>query len=89
MKIESPFVFYPKLLAETIVKQAKWVSLYIHLRIIYKRVKRDPARFEYIDAALAPVTDHEEERELFRSEAAQGYLEKVHRIERVSRGEAA
>jgi hypothetical protein len=57
------------------------------MRLIYKRVKRDPARFEYMDIALEPVTDHEEERELFQSPAAQGYLEKVHEIERASRGE--
>ena len=88
MKIENPLVFYPKYVLETLVKQARWASLYIRLRIIYKRVKRDPARFEYMDTALEPVTDHEEERELFQSDAAQGYLDKVHRIERISRGEA-
>ncbi|MBK6750837.1 MAG: radical SAM protein [Acidobacteria bacterium] len=87
LKIENPLVFYPKYWLETLVKQLKWAILYIRLRIIYKRVKRDPARFDYMDAALEPVTDHEEERELFQSDAAQGYLEKVHRIERMSRGE--
>ena len=89
MSIENPLTFYPKYWIETLVKQIRWATLYIRLRIIYKRVKRDPARFEYMDAALEPVTDHEEERELFQSEAAQGYLDKVHRLERVSRGEAA
>ena len=89
MSIENPLTFYPKYWIETLVKQIRWATLYIRLRIIYKRVKLDPARFEYMDAALEPVTDHEEERELFQSEAAQGYLDKVHRLERVSRGEAA
>ena len=88
LKIENPLVFYPKYWLETLVKQLRWATLYIRLRIIYKRVKRDPARFDYMDAALEPVTDHEEERELFQSDAAQGYLEKVHRIERMSKGEA-
>ncbi len=45
-------------------------------------------RSDYMDAALEPVTDHEEERALFQSEAARGYLEKVHRIERIQRGVA-
>ncbi len=88
MKIESPIIFYPKYWLQTLFKQVRWAKLYIRLRIIYKRVKRDPGRFDYMDAALEPVTIHEEERELFQSDAAQVYLEKVHRIERMSRGEA-
>ena len=57
------------------------------MRLIYKRVKRDPKRLEYMDTALEAVTDHEEERELFHSEAAQSYLHKVHRNEQAARGE--
>lgn len=85
--IESPLVFYPKYVLETIAKQLKWISLYVRMRVIYKRVKRDPKRLEYMDIALEPVTDHEEERELFQSDAAQSYLNKVHRNEQISRGE--
>ncbi len=84
--IESPLVFYPKYLFETLFKQLKWISLYLRMRLIYKRVKRDPKRMEYMDLALEPVTDHEEERELFQSEAAQSYLHKVHRNEQITRG---
>jgi hypothetical protein len=42
-----------------------------------------------MDTALEPVTDHEEERELFQSEAARTYLDKVHHIEAVRRGASA
>ncbi|HVF30478.1 MAG TPA: radical SAM protein [Pyrinomonadaceae bacterium] len=87
-EIESTIVFYPKYIVETIAKQMRWLSLYIRMRLIYKRVKRDPKKLEYMDLALEPVTDHEEERELFQTEAAQSYLEKVHRNERIARGEA-
>ena len=87
MKLESPLAFYPKYFAETVAKQARWISLYLRMRLIYKRVKKDPTRFEYMDAALEPVTDHEEERELFQTDAARKYLETVHRNERISRGE--
>jgi hypothetical protein len=58
------------------------------MRLIYRRVKHDPKRFEYMDLALEPVTDHEEEREMFQSDAAKSYLEKVHRNEQITRGEA-
>jgi hypothetical protein len=84
--IENPLVFYPKYVLETLAKQLKWISLYVRMRLIYKRVKRDPKRLEYMDLALEPVTDHEEERELFQSEAAQSYLHKVHRNEQITRG---
>ncbi|MEP7148428.1 MAG: radical SAM protein, partial [Acidobacteriota bacterium] len=85
--IENPLVFYPKLFIETLAKQFKWISLYIRMRIIYKKVKRDPERFEYMDLALEPVTDNEEEREMFQSDAAKSYLDKVHRNEQLTRGE--
>lgn len=87
MGLESPLVFYPKFFAETIAKQFKWTSLFVRMRLIYLRVRRDPARSEYTDAALEPVTDHEEERELFQTNAARKYLETVHRNERITRGE--
>lgn len=85
-KIESPLVFYPKYFLETVGKQLKWISLYTRMRLIYKRVKQDPKRLEYMDLALEPVTDHEEEREMFQSKAAKSYLSKVHRNEHLARG---
>jgi radical SAM superfamily enzyme YgiQ (UPF0313 family) len=88
MKIENPLLFYPKYAAETLGKQFKWVSLYLRMRLIYKRVKRDPKRFEYMDLALEPVTDHEEDRELFQTESARKFLDTVHRNEKITRGEA-
>jgi radical SAM superfamily enzyme YgiQ (UPF0313 family) len=86
--IENPLFFYWKYFAETLTKQLKWISLYIRMRLIYKRVKRDPKRFEYMDLALEPVTDHEEDREMFQSDAAKSYLDTVHRNEKITRGEA-
>ena len=65
------------------------VSLYTRMRLIYLRIKRDPKRIEYMDIALEPVIDLEEERELFQSDAAQDYLGKVHRNEKITRGEFA
>ena len=85
---ESPLLFYPKYFAETLVKQFRWISLYLHLRMIYRRVKLDPQRLEYMDLALEPVTDDEvETRELFQTETAQNYLGKLQRLEKIRRGE--
>ncbi len=85
--LENPLIFYPKNIFETLWKQFRWIALYLRLRLVYRKVKLDPTRFEYMDTALEPVTDHEEERQLFQSDAAQGYLDKVRRNEKVSRGE--
>jgi radical SAM superfamily enzyme YgiQ (UPF0313 family) len=84
---ENPFIFYPKYFLESLSKQISWISLYLSLRMIYRKVRNDPDRFKYMDRALEPVNDHEEEREIFQSEAARSYLDKVHHIEAVQRGE--
>lgn len=72
-----------------LANQFQWISLYTRMRIIYRKVRKDPARFGYTDLSLESVTDHEEERELFQSTAAQTYLKKVHKIENISRGHSA
>ncbi len=72
---EPLWLFYPRYVAETVSKQLRWLSLYGRLRLIYRKIKRDPHRYEYMDLALTPVTEDEiETRELFQSEAAQVYV---------------
>ncbi|HSK73254.1 MAG TPA: hypothetical protein VK892_16260 [Pyrinomonadaceae bacterium] len=81
-------LFYPKTFLETLWKQIRWISLYLRLRLIYRKVKKDPKKSEYMDLSLEPIRDDETEtRELFQSEAAHKYLEKVHQIEKIRRGE--
>jgi hypothetical protein len=87
---ESPLVFYPKYLVETLWKQFRWISLYTWLHLIYRQIKRDPLRHEYMDLALTPVTDDETEtRELFQSEVAQAFVGKQRQLQKLRRGEAA
>ncbi|MGA2260971.1 MAG: radical SAM protein [Acidobacteriota bacterium] len=57
--LESAGLFYPKYLAQMAWKQIRWVSLYARLRLIYRKIKRDPQRLEYMDLALEPVADDE------------------------------
>ena len=90
LPLENPLIFYPKIYFETVWKQFRWISLYLRLRLIYLKIKRDPQRFDYMDLALEPVTDSETEtRELFQSEAAHNYLDKVRRNEKLRRGEVS
>jgi radical SAM superfamily enzyme YgiQ (UPF0313 family) len=87
MPVEGVAAFYSRYFIESLVKQFRWIALYSRMRLIYRRVKRDPAKLSYMDRALEPVTDHEEELEMFQSEAARSYLDKVHRNEAITRGE--
>ena len=64
--IEPRWSFYPKYLFESFVKLGRWFGTYAGLRLIYMKAKRDPKKYEYMDTALTPVTDHDaEELELF------------------------
>ncbi len=87
LPLENPVVFYPKYYAQMLWKQLRWIKLYTRMRLIYMRVRKDPARLEYMDLALEPVTDHEEEREMFQSDAAKNFVEKIHRNQKLTRGE--
>jgi hypothetical protein len=86
---ENPLVFYPRVALEMLAKQFKWISLYTHLRLIYRRVKHDPKKLEYMDTALTPVTDHDTDTlELFQSEEAQKFVNKIHQMDKIRHGEA-
>ena len=79
--------FYPKLIAETIAKQGKLALMVARMTLIYRRVTRDARRHDYMDAALAPVTEAElETGELFRSEAARAYLSQERRLQDIRAG---
>jgi radical SAM superfamily enzyme YgiQ (UPF0313 family) len=88
LPLEPVWRFYPGYLMETIAKQVRWASLYLRMRKIYRKVKRDPQRREYTDPALFPIADDETEaRELFQSDAAQAYVRQERRLEKIRRGE--
>jgi radical SAM superfamily enzyme YgiQ (UPF0313 family) len=84
---ESPLSFYPKYLAQTLWKQVRWFSLFLHCYSILKRVIKDPRRLEYSDTAIAPVAEDEaESMELFQTAEAHAYLVKIQQSERLRRG---
>jgi hypothetical protein len=84
LPLENPLRFYPKYFASMLGKQFRWISLYLRLRLIYRKVRRDPQRFEYMDLALEPVRDDETDtRELFQSETAQKYVIQIKQVEKM------
>ncbi len=86
---ESILAFYPRYWIESIVKIARWVALYARIRRRYLPIKHSPNRADYMDHAITPVTEDEENRELFQSEQAQAFVNQQHRLEKARQGEAA
>ena len=90
LPMESVWSFYPRYLAEVLRKTASWGWLYLRLRKIYLRVKSDPGRYQYTDAAITAVTDDEAEtHEMFQNVAAKAYVDQERRLEKIRHGVAA
>ena len=68
----------------------RWTTLYLRLRRIYLRIKRDPQRFAYTDLATRVMDDQETSAlELFGTEAAQAYASEQRRLKDVRNAAAA
>ena len=81
--IEPVWQFYPRYFAETAVKLVRWSALYLRLRRIYLRIKKDPQRFAYTDLAMTPVSDEESDARIFKTDAAQAYVAQEDRLEKI------
>jgi len=81
LPMEPVWKCYPRYWAETASKILRWGYTYARLRKIYLSIKHDPKRYEYVDAAITPVTDDETEtHEMFKSAAAQAYVNQEQRL---------
>ena len=88
--IEPVWQFYPKYFTETAVKLVRWGTLYLRLRRIYLRIKRDPQRFAYTDLAMSEVADGDVETpELLGTDAARAYVNKEQRLQKIREGATA
>ena len=54
LPLENPLVFYPRFAAETVVKAARYWSVYRRLKAILDEVRTAPDRELYSDVAIAP-----------------------------------
>jgi radical SAM superfamily enzyme YgiQ (UPF0313 family) len=87
--IEPVWRFYPRYCSEVAIKLVRWTALYVRLRRIYLKIRRDPRRMEYTDLAMTSVTDGEAAREIFQTEAAQAYLGQQRRLANARQGTVA
>jgi hypothetical protein len=86
MPIEPIWAFYPKIVTELVVKTARALRLAARLGMTMRRIERDPNRLAYMDQALTPVSDEEEETlALFtHSEAARGAVEHARKVAKLT-----
>ena len=61
LPVESPFVFYPRYVADLLYKHFRLAQAIWRYRPFAKRLRRDPAARNYTDVALTPVADEEYE----------------------------
>jgi hypothetical protein len=82
LRLESPFVFYPRYAWEILSKQVRRYRLARRYEAIRRRVEADPARASYRDLALTPVTEAElGELEIFSAtESAKQAVAKAQRL---------
>ncbi|HTW60021.1 MAG TPA: radical SAM protein [Terriglobales bacterium] len=59
--IESPFVFYPRYVADLMKKHVTLAQLIWRYGKLRRQLKRDPEACNYMDLALTPVADYEAE----------------------------
>jgi len=59
MPIENPFVFYLRRVWEILRGHFGIAALLLKFACVRRRIKADPAAFDYTDVALAPVTETE------------------------------
>ncbi|HYF57209.1 MAG TPA: radical SAM protein [Salinarimonas sp.] len=89
LPVEPALTFYPRYVAETLAKQAKWIWQYARQRRLYKTLKRDKTARAYMDEALTPVLDDEAEtREMFATVEAQAFVAEKRRLDQVRAGAA-
>jgi radical SAM superfamily enzyme YgiQ (UPF0313 family) len=68
LPVESPFVFYPRYLADLVKKHVTLAGLVWRYGKIRRQLKHDPNARNYTDLALTPVTDDDSE-EMFVTSA--------------------
>ena len=84
MKIESPFVFYPRYAAESLTKLWRYWRFYRRYAATIREVLAAPDRYSYTDLAIAkPDAQEFENLELYRATSGGGAA-----VERMRRGDA-
>ncbi|SEE30674.1 Radical SAM superfamily protein [Rhizobiales bacterium GAS191] len=67
MPIESPWIFYPKYVADIVVKHLKVARAFWTMHRVERSIRRDPRSKDYMDISLSPTTEHDlDELQMFQ-----------------------
>ena len=58
---ENPFVFWPRFIWQSLRKNALIIGRIVHLSVVAHRISRRDDAKRYMDPALTPVDDHDDE----------------------------
>jgi hypothetical protein len=88
---EAAWRFWPRFVRDTIHTHAVLVGTYLRLRRLSKAIRRDPAAAAYMDLALSPVGDDEDETLalLTKTTGATGAVAHARKIEALTHGPEA
>ena len=86
LPIEPAILFYPKFFAERWYKVFRWALLYARFGLKHLKVERDKNKMSYTDTAMQPVTEHDQELEMFQSTDAVAYLKQEDRLDKARHG---
>ena len=83
LKIEPLSSFYPRFAIESVVKQVRWVALWVGLWRSYQATRGDPAKLDYTDESMAIEDEHEGERDMFQTDEAKVFVVEQRRMDKI------
>jgi hypothetical protein len=83
LPIEPALAFYPRYWLETVAKQARWIAIFARFFFRYHAIKKDPRKLGFMDEALTPVDEHEDEREMFQTKEAHAWVVEQDRMAKI------
>jgi hypothetical protein len=90
LPIESFWAFWPKTILRGFATNGRLFAHWLKLERMRRLIHRDPNRHAYMDSALAPVSDDEEERlEMFtHNEGARHAVEHARKVAALTHGDS-
>lgn len=89
LPVEPAWSFYPRYAADTAVKAVQWASLALRLHRLARKVKSDPHRLAYVDAAITLQADETASLDLYKTRSSQAFLDQRRHIEEAQKPKLA
>ncbi len=84
MPKDNPLIFWPRFILEMLVKHARLAGMIARLVMVQARIARSPDARSYMDQALTPVGDDEEEEKLDLLTQTMGAHEAIAHLKKIA-----